>query len=64
MKKPPVDIGASVRARLLRLARKQPTTSRERKLAELRTPEVARKWGFRMNMGMDSFESMFAKGAK
>ena len=30
---------------------------------ELRTPEVARKWGFRMNMGMDSFESMFAKGA-
>ena len=42
----------------------QPTTWRERKLAELRTPEVARKWGFRMNMGMDSFESMFAKGAK
>jgi transcriptional regulator with XRE-family HTH domain len=41
----------------------QPTTPRERKLAELRTPDVARKWGFRMNMGMDSFESMFAKGA-
>lgn len=42
----------------------QPTTPRERKLAELRTPDVARKWGFRMNMGMDSFESMFAKGAE
>jgi transcriptional regulator with XRE-family HTH domain len=42
----------------------QPTTLRERKLAELRTPEVARKWGFRMNMEMESFESMFAKGTK
>jgi transcriptional regulator with XRE-family HTH domain len=42
----------------------QPTTLRERKLAELRTPDVARKWGFRMNMGMDSFESMFEKGAE
>jgi transcriptional regulator with XRE-family HTH domain len=42
----------------------QPTTLRERKLAELRTPNVARKWGFRMNMGMDSFESMFEKGAE
>jgi transcriptional regulator with XRE-family HTH domain len=41
----------------------QPTTARERKLAELRTPEVARAWGFRMNMEMDSFESMFEKGA-
>lgn len=41
----------------------QPTTLRERRLAELRTPEVARKWGFRMNMGIDSFESMFTKGA-
>ena len=40
----------------------RPTTARERKLAELRTPEVARKWGFRMNMEMDSFESMFNKG--
>lgn len=39
----------------------QPTTARERRLAELRTPEVARKWGFRMNMDMDSFESMFDK---
>ena len=42
----------------------QPTTARERKLAELRTPEVARKWGFRMNMEMESFESMFDKGAE
>ena len=41
-----------------------PTTERERKLAEMRTPEVARKWGFCMNMGMDSFESMFKKGAR
>jgi transcriptional regulator with XRE-family HTH domain len=42
----------------------QPTTLRERKMAELRTPDVARKWGFRMNMGMDSFESMFEKGVE
>ena len=42
----------------------RPTTWRERKLAELRTPEVARKWRFRMNMPMDSFVSMFAKGAQ
>lgn len=42
----------------------QPTTMRERNLAEVRTPEVARDWGFRMNMGMDSFESMFAKGTR
>ena len=41
-----------------------PTTERERKLAEMRTPEVARKWGFRMNLDMDSFESMFKKGAR
>ena len=25
------------------------------------TPPVARAWGYRMNMGMDAFESMFAK---
>jgi hypothetical protein len=42
----------------------QPTTKRERKLAEMRTPEVARKWGFRMNMEMESFESMFEKDAE
>jgi transcriptional regulator with XRE-family HTH domain len=42
----------------------QPTTRRERQLAELKTPEVARRWGFRMNMGLDSFASMFEKGAR
>ena len=42
----------------------QPTTARERRLAELRTPDIARKWGFRMNMDMDSFESMFAKAER
>jgi len=42
----------------------RPTTWRERKLAELRTPAVARKWRFRMNMPMDSFVSMFEKGVQ
>ena len=42
----------------------RPTTWRERRLAELRTPEVARKWRFRMNMPMDSFVSMFEKGVQ
>ena len=32
-----------------------------RALAEQNTPAVARAWGYRMNMGMDAFESMFAK---
>jgi hypothetical protein len=32
-----------------------------RALAEQNTPPVARAWGYRMNMGMDAFESMFAK---
>jgi hypothetical protein len=32
-----------------------------RALAEQNTPAVARSWGYRMNMGMDAFESMFAK---
>jgi hypothetical protein len=32
-----------------------------RALAERNTPPVARAWGYRMNMGMDAFESMFAK---
>jgi len=41
----------------------KPTTALERKLAEGRTPKVARKWGFRMNMDMDSFTSMFRKVA-
>jgi transcriptional regulator with XRE-family HTH domain len=42
----------------------RPTTRRERDLAELKTPEVARRWGFRMNMGIDSFASMFEKGMR
>jgi hypothetical protein len=32
-----------------------------RALADQNTPPVARSWGYRMNMGMDAFESMFAK---
>ena len=32
-----------------------------RALAEENTPPVARSWGYRMNMGMDVFESLFAK---
>jgi hypothetical protein len=32
-----------------------------RALSEQNTPAVARFWGYRMNMGMDVFESMFAK---
>jgi transcriptional regulator with XRE-family HTH domain len=33
----------------------------ERTLADANTPEVARDWGYRLNMGMDSFESLLAK---
>lgn len=36
----------------------------ETKLAELRTPDVARRWGFRMNMTLDSFRSTFAKAVR
>jgi hypothetical protein len=32
-----------------------------RALADQNTPLVASSWGYRMNMGMDAFESMFAK---
>lgn len=35
-----------------------------RKLAEQNTPAVARVWGWRMNMGLDAFESMFEKHAQ
>jgi hypothetical protein len=35
----------------------------ERRLAELKTPAVARRWGFRMNLSADSFASMFRKAA-
>lgn len=37
------------------------TSPLDRELAELNTPEVARRWNFLMNMGTDSFESMFRK---
>jgi transcriptional regulator with XRE-family HTH domain len=33
----------------------------ERRLAEAKTPDVARRWNFRMNMSLDSFTSMFRK---
>ena len=36
----------------------------ERRLAELKTPAVARRWGFRMNMSADSFASTFRKAAR
>jgi transcriptional regulator with XRE-family HTH domain len=36
----------------------------ERRLADLKTPDVARRWNFRMNMSLDSFQSMFAKAAQ
>lgn len=36
----------------------------ERMAAEQNTPDVARDWGYRMNMGMDSFRSMFAKATR
>jgi transcriptional regulator with XRE-family HTH domain len=42
----------------------QPTTAIERQLAELKTPKVARRWGFRMNMGLDSFASTFEKASR
>lgn len=39
-----------------------PVSSRlERTLAEKKTPAVARRWDFRMNMELDSFVSMFRK---
>jgi len=39
----------------------RPTTRRERVLAESVTPGVARRWGFRMNMDLECFASMFRK---
>jgi hypothetical protein len=36
---------------------------RSRELAELRTPEVARRWHFRMNMPLESFKTSFDKFA-
>ena len=36
----------------------------QRRLAEERTPEVARRWGFRMNMDLESFRSLFERFAR
>jgi hypothetical protein len=33
----------------------------EQNLAEKNTPTVARNWHFLMNMGLDSFETLFEK---
>jgi hypothetical protein len=42
-----------------------PTRGRlERAAAEENTPPVARDWGYRMNLGMDSFASMFEKATR
>jgi len=41
-----------------------PVRSRlERRLAEKKTPEVARRWNFRMNMSLESFATIFRKAA-
>jgi hypothetical protein len=37
------------------------TSALQRRLAELNTPEVARRWGFRMNLGLDAFEATFQR---
>lgn len=36
----------------------------EREAAARNSPPVALEWGFRMNMGMDSFESMSGKATR
>lgn len=33
----------------------------QRRLAEERTPDAARRWGFRMNMDLESFRTLFEK---
>jgi hypothetical protein len=38
-----------------------PPTASRRKLAESRTPAVAKRWGFRMNMDTEAFASLFEK---
>jgi hypothetical protein len=38
-----------------------PRTSAGRRLADARTPSVARSWGFSMNMELSSFASVFEK---
>ena len=36
---------------------------RARRLADKNTPDLARRWHFRMNLGLDSFEELFRKAA-
>lgn len=40
-----------------------PRNQFDRELAEHRTPPVARKWGFLMNMGEDSFRALYERHA-
>ncbi|MBS2033240.1 MAG: hypothetical protein JST54_35530 [Deltaproteobacteria bacterium] len=41
----------------------EPRNDYDRRLAELQTPEVARAWGFWLNMGEDAFRSLFERHA-
>jgi hypothetical protein len=41
----------------------RPRNDFDRELAEHRTPAIARKWGFLMNMGEDSFRALFERHA-
>jgi len=41
----------------------RPRNDLDRELAERRTPPVARKWGFLMNMGEDSFRTLYERHA-
>jgi transcriptional regulator with XRE-family HTH domain len=58
----PLARGARRRARASQFFKLRSAT--ERRLAELKTPAVARRWGFRMNMSDDSFASMFRKATR
>jgi hypothetical protein len=40
-----------------------PRNDFDRELAEHRSPDVARKWGFLMNMGEDSFRALYERHA-
>jgi len=58
----PLAAGARRRKRATQFFRLRSAT--ERRLAELKTPPAARRWGFRMNMSADSFASMFRKAPR
>ena len=38
-------------------------SKREEQMAESRTPDIARRWGWKMNMGLDAFADMYGKHA-